>query len=218
MSRGHKSTKAVTVELTLGEGDTARTLVTSVIPSPLRGGLTYFWLGTDVTRLRRLNADLAESQKSLEMHATAVSEYSVALKVILEQGRQERLDIQRAMRDNIDRLVLPMLGRLDPFLAGRPEASFLDAVRQTLNEITQVAIGARPDAAIQIDGTLTRRELEIARLVKLGESSDEIASALNISTATVSYHRKKIRNKLGLVGHKSRLADHLAANRGVGLR
>lgn len=200
---------AVTIELTVGEGDDERALVTSIIPGPVGGQLSYFWLGTDVTRLRRLNAALEESQTSLETQAKALEEYSVALKVILEQGRQEMLDLQRAIRENVERLVLPMLDRLDRFLAGRAEATYLDAVRQTLSEIAHPLGPARSDTSDPMQASLTRRELEVARLVKMGKSSDEIASVLHISSATVNYHRKKIRGKFGLAGRKVRLANYL---------
>lgn len=210
LSRGAASDReAVTVELTVGESEDQRTLVTSIIPIPVGGQHTYFWLGTDVTRLRRLNAALEQSQGSLETQAKALEEYSVALKVILEQGRQERLDLQQALRDNVDRLVLPMLDRLDRLLAGRAEASYLEAIRQTLGEIAHSMGSPRSGSLDPMQSALTRRELEIARLVKIGKSTDEISAALHISSATVSYHRKKIRSKLGLGGKKTRLVNYL---------
>jgi PAS domain S-box-containing protein len=201
--------EAVTVELKVGEDDDERTLVMSVIPSPVSDRVTYFWLGTDVTSLRRLNAALEQSQRSLETQAKAREEYSVALKVILEQARQERLDRQRAIKDNVDRIVAPMLDRLERFLTGRPEAAYLDAVRQTLAEIANTVGGQSADSPDPMQGPLTRKELEIARLVKMGRSTDEIAAILHISAATVSYHRKKIRGKFGLTKKKVRLDSYL---------
>ena len=58
-------------------------------------------------------------------------------------------------------------------------------------------------------GPLTRKELEIAQLVKLGKSTDEIASILHISSATVSYHRKSIRGKFGITKKRVRLDRYL---------
>ena len=45
---------------------------------------------------------------------------------------------------------------------------------------------------------LTRREKEVLRLIGHGRSSKEIASALNVSVATVGNHRKNICRKMGL--------------------
>jgi DNA-binding CsgD family transcriptional regulator len=45
---------------------------------------------------------------------------------------------------------------------------------------------------------LSRRELEVLRLLTLGQSDHEIASALFISRDTASTHVKNIRRKLGV--------------------
>jgi DNA-binding CsgD family transcriptional regulator len=44
--------------------------------------------------------------------------------------------------------------------------------------------------------SLTKREVDVLRLMALGKSSTEISAALFISPATVETHRKKVRNKL----------------------
>jgi DNA-binding NarL/FixJ family response regulator len=45
---------------------------------------------------------------------------------------------------------------------------------------------------------LSRREIEVIYLIKKGESSKEIAAALNISVKTIEVHRYNILKKLGL--------------------
>jgi DNA-binding CsgD family transcriptional regulator len=46
--------------------------------------------------------------------------------------------------------------------------------------------------------TLTKREIDVLRLMALGKSSTEISESLFISPTTVETHRKKVRNKLGI--------------------
>ncbi len=60
---------------------------------------------------------------------------------------------------------------------------------------------------------LTEREWEIVRHVSLGESTDEIASALFISPATVHTHLDHIYKKLGLHG-KMQLAFWYGSQQG----
>jgi DNA-binding CsgD family transcriptional regulator len=48
----------------------------------------------------------------------------------------------------------------------------------------------------QIFSSLTRREKQILRLIALGQSTPEIANALNISGTTAATHRRNLRNKL----------------------
>lgn len=47
---------------------------------------------------------------------------------------------------------------------------------------------------------LTKRELQILRLIGNGESSNLIARTLNLSISTIETHRKNIRKKLRLSG------------------
>ncbi len=61
-----------------------------------------------------------------------------------------------------------------------------------------VRAGARLDGAENRDGTLTRRELSVLRLVAQGLSNKEIASELGISTHTVKYHLASLLAKLGV--------------------
>jgi len=64
-------------------------------------------------------------------------------------------------------------------------------------------LGAKPDAARLVGRTtdshgLSRRELEVLRLVASGKSNREIAAALVISEHTVARHVQNIFAKLGL--------------------
>jgi DNA-binding CsgD family transcriptional regulator len=58
---------------------------------------------------------------------------------------------------------------------------------------------------------LTRRETEVANLVRLGKTSAEIAEALHISSSSVAFHRANVRRKLGLPKGGPRLETHLVA-------
>jgi len=47
-------------------------------------------------------------------------------------------------------------------------------------------------------GKLSKRELDVIRLITLGNTDNEIALDLNISSHTAKTHRKRIISKLGL--------------------
>jgi len=57
----------------------------------------------------------------------------------------------------------------------------------------------------------TPRELRVADLVGQGKSTKEIAELLHLSTETISWHRKNIRNKLGLNNKRSSLMTNLVS-------
>jgi non-specific serine/threonine protein kinase len=70
------------------------------------------------------------------------------------------------------------------------------AIRFALQEEDRPAAGARPQGPAS--GTrLTRRQIEIARLVGEGLTNREIAQRLFISERTAEGHVEQIRNKLG---------------------
>jgi DNA-binding NarL/FixJ family response regulator len=78
------------------------------------------------------------------------------------------------------------------------------AVRQAFDHSVYLAGGARPTAAptapstSDLPGGLTRRELEILRLVAEGHSNSQLARMLWVTEQTVKFHLSNIYRKLGV--------------------
>jgi DNA-binding CsgD family transcriptional regulator len=66
----------------------------------------------------------------------------------------------------------------------------------------------KPPAPPKPEGALTRREIEIARLVARHKSNREIGEALRISDRTVGTHLANIYTKLGIKS-RGELADYV---------
>ena len=58
----------------------------------------------------------------------------------------------------------------------------------------------------------TPTETKIADLIRIGNTSKEIANLLNLSTRTVEVHRNNIRDKLGIRNKKVNLRIYLMTN------
>jgi PAS domain S-box-containing protein len=204
---------ATSLELELELGGAVKALTVTLVPCRFRGAPTCFALGTDITDHRTLRLALEESEASLRHQADALSDSNTALRVILEQRNRDRAELERNITDNVETMVLPMLGRLTKPLAGTPEGIYLEAAAQALREVVSPFAQALNPAG-EGGAQLTPREREIAGLIRAGRSTSEIAEALYISTTTVSFHRKNLRRKLGLGAHGPRLASHLGRNQG----
>jgi DNA-binding CsgD family transcriptional regulator len=80
------------------------------------------------------------------------------------------------------------------------------AVVVTLEEVRPQPLS---DEQLRVRYNLTRREVQVARLVERGRSTPEIARALGVSTHTARHHVEHLRSKLGC---------HRAAEAGAALR
>ncbi len=212
VDRAISSGAATTLELELESGGRIKALTLTLVPCRYRGAITCFALGTDITDHRTLRRALEESEASLRQQADALSDSNTALRVILEQRNRDRAELERTITDNVETMILPMLGRLAKPLAAAPEAIYLDAATQSLREVVS-PLAQVIEPASEAGGQLTPREREIAGLIRAGRSTSEIAEALYISPTTVSFHRKNLRRKLGLAPRGPRLASHLGRSR-----
>jgi DNA-binding CsgD family transcriptional regulator len=75
-------------------------------------------------------------------------------------------------------------------------AAFLQGVSTAIPTLTTLSLPQSPRQPPRAAGDLTRRELEIARLVALGQKNRQIARALIISEETATVHVKHILHKL----------------------
>jgi DNA-binding CsgD family transcriptional regulator/PAS domain-containing protein len=187
-----------------------KSLVLTVLPCHLGDDPGFFLLGTEITAQKVLQRELARSERALRRQATITDERNAALRVLLDQREQDRAELEERVVGNVEQLIEPTLDRLSKSLRHRPERMELEALRVNLREI--VGPFAQRLRAVKGDtAPLTRRETEVANLVRLGKTSDEIAEALHISRSSVAFHRANVRRKLGIPKRGPHLATHLAS-------
>ncbi|MBI5446932.1 MAG: PAS domain-containing protein [Deltaproteobacteria bacterium] len=126
-----------------------------------------------------------------------------ALRVLLAKREQDRADLRRSLAEGFRELVEPYLQQLKSTPLTGHQTTLLSVVEAHLARL----LGGEEDG--ERSGVLSAAEARVASLVRIGKSTKEIASLLNVSIRTVESHRYTIRQKLGLRRTQEPLQAHL---------
>jgi DNA-binding CsgD family transcriptional regulator len=125
----------------------------------------------------------------------------------------ERAMLRRQLRQEREQLrgFLEWLGARSGELTDAPVrlSTFRRTPRPPLSEVGAAAPGAPRDDRAVFDGLLTRRELEVLRLLAEGRSNRAIAEALTISQGTVKFHVNRILRKLHVANRSQAVSRYL---------
>jgi PAS domain S-box-containing protein len=167
----------------------------------------------DITEHKRVEEELRirniAARKNMEQELQAKSyrlqEVNAALKVLLRQRDEDRMEFEEALLTNIENLILPYIKRLKSGSPNSTQASLLEILESHLKELSS-KFGKTLALEYRV---LTPTEMRVAALVRDGKTSKEIADLLCISEKTASFHRNNIRTKLGMRGTGANLRSHL---------
>lgn len=159
----------------------------------------------DITALKLAEEALKESREELNEQKQGLEEANIALKVLLKQRENDKLDLERKVLTNVKDLVLPYLERLKRTRLKPSEKTLVGIIDTHINDIISPLLQRLSNANM----LLTPQEIQVATLVKDGKTSKEIADLLNISETTVHFHRKNLRRKFGLQNRGTNLRAYL---------
>ncbi len=162
-------------------------------------------LKKEIVDRKKTEKVLSKNEMKLKKQAIHLEEMNTALNVLLEHREEERIKLEESIIANINRLVLPSLEKLGKGKLSPDKRLYIEVIKSNIEEIIS------PFSIRLSSGNLalTPTELKVANFVKEGLTSKEIASLLNISHNTVMFHRKKIRNKLGLTNKKTNSQSYI---------
>ena len=149
----------------------------------------------DVTLLVEYSYNLTEQLHTVEQleqsrrRAILLEQENSLLKKALEESGKMLQDLEDTVRSNMETYVRPAVEYLQSKIGqdGRIVSSMIE---ESVYPITR----QRTSRAIN----LTTREIQVATMIKEGQSSKQIADALCITKKAVDYHRSNIRKKLKL--------------------
>jgi len=165
-----------------------------------------FAVVTDISAMKATEKALRRREQQLREKTLRLEEMNTALEVLLSKREQDKTIIQKRILANLRRLVAPYLDTLADTRLSERQRFLVGILKTNLGEVLS-PFTARLSTA-EID--LTKTELEVANLVRMGKSTGQIASALNISYKTAETHRWRIRKKLGLTHQKANLMSFLS--------
>ena len=137
---------------------------------------------TNEKKIKNLNNNLEEKVKERTKALTKINEkltdYNTALKVLMDQRDEDRIDLEHQVMANAEELILPSIERLKQTNLNKQQKELLGICENNISKITSSFVSSMMDNG-RVRG-LTHRETTIANLIVQGKSSQEISTILNI--------------------------------------
>jgi DNA-binding CsgD family transcriptional regulator len=159
----------------------------------------------EITALKLTEEALRKSQEELIEQKQSLEETSIAMKVLLKQREEDKLELEKKVLNNVKGLVLPYVDKLKKTRLKAKDRTLVEIIDTHLQDIISPLLQRFSNAKI----LLTPQEMQVAALVKDGKTSKEIADVLNVSETTVNFHRKNLRVKFGLTNKRTNLRSYL---------
>ncbi len=163
-------------------------------------------IGIIATRIAA-DLELQETNRQLVLERKALQESNTALKIVLARIEQEKQEMCRDIKVNVEKILMPVLQALGAQLSDS-QKKYIEIVNAGLSEIASPFVN-------QLSSTysvLTPTEIAICDMIRNGMRSKEIAQIRGISQVTVHRHREKIRRKLKLTNQNVNLATYLESS------
>jgi len=159
----------------------------------------------NITQLKLTEEALKENQKLLEDKNQGLNESNIALKVLIRQREDDKTEMEKKFLANVKTLILPYISKLKQDRMSEKNRTLVNIIDDHLSDIISPLMQNLNNISI----ILTPQEIQVASLVKDGKTTSDIADILFVSEATISFHRKNLRNKLGLKNKQVNLRSFL---------
>ena len=159
----------------------------------------------DITERKQAEKELRKRQTELKIQSQHLQEVNSALQVLLRQREEDKKELKESVVANVEELVLPYIEKLSEVNFDDRYRAYIKIIQSNLNDIVSPFIGGLSSKLLK----LTPTEVQVANLVKYGKTTKDIAEMLNLSVETIRFHRKNIRDKIGIKNKKANLRTYL---------
>ncbi|UCB42442.1 MAG: helix-turn-helix transcriptional regulator [Dehalococcoidales bacterium] len=163
-------------------------------------------IGTIATRISS-DLELQETNLQLTLERKALQEANTALHTVLARIEQEKQEIHRDIKMNVDKILMPILYALALQLTPA-QVKYVEMLQTNLEEITSSFISQLSSSY----HSMTPTEIAICNMIRNGMRTKEIAEIRGVSEATINRHREKIRRKLKITNQDINLATFLQSS------
>ncbi len=159
----------------------------------------------EITPIMEFQEELKLKEAELLRHRERLEETNTALRVLLRQRDEDRVRTEDTFVQNTAQLIQPHLDRLLQGALSEKQRTLAEIIGTNLKNIVSPFVSRLNAFALQ----LTPQELTVADMVRHGKTSKEMAELMNLSVSGVDFHRRRLRNKLGLTNSPRNLRIHL---------
>ena len=155
--------------------------------------------------LRKANANLKKRTRELELKRKSLEELNAAMRVVLKKREMDKAKIKESVLANVKKLIEPYFEKIKKTGLNDQQMGVLRILESNLKEI----ISPFTQEVSLKYFKLTSTEIQVAKQIRHGHTTKQIADFMDISPRTIETHRKNIRRKIGLEGKKANLRSHL---------
>jgi len=163
-------------------------------------------IGTIATRISA-DLELQETNQQLTLERKALQEANTALRLVLTRIEQEKQEIHRDIKINVEKILIPILNGLATQLPPA-QVKYVEMLQTNLEVITSPFIS---QLSLSFH-SLTPTEIAICNMIRNGMRTKEIAKMRNVSEATINRHRENIRRKLKITNQDVNLVTFLESS------
>jgi DNA-binding CsgD family transcriptional regulator len=163
-------------------------------------------IGTIATRISA-EMELQDINKQLSLERKALQESNVALRTILTRIEEEKNEIYRNIKTNVDKVLMPILLALALEIP-QTQSKYVEMLKTNLEQITSQFVRHLSNSY----QSLTPTEITICNMIRNGLRTKEIAQTRGVSSATINRHRENIRRKLKITNDDVNLPTYLQSS------
>jgi len=162
-------------------------------------------LKREIENRKKAEKALRNRTAELKKQRFRLVEANAALKVLLKQRENDKIEVEEKVLTNLNQLVIPYLGKIKRRSSDAKLKAYADILESNLNEIVSPFARSLSSKFLR----LSPAELEVSNLVRQGRNTKEIAEIMHLAESTIDFHRDNIRQKLGIKNKKINLKTYL---------